>query len=321
MRLTHLTVRTPRAKGKTLLSVVTPAYNESRNLPLLYRGLKKNLEKLRLSWEWIVVDDHSADGTYGIVEKIARRDQRVKILRFAKNSGSHLALACGFREAKGQCAVGMAADLQDPPETIGKLVEKWRKGAQVIWAVRGKREGENFSTLLFSRIYYFVVRYVVGIKQVPPTGADYFLLDRKVLEALAAANVKNASLLLLIGSLPFRQDFILYAKKQRFFGKSGWNLRKKIKLFLVSISMFSKAPVYWMIGIGCGMGITGLWLALGKWNDIFFPILGVLFSVPALALLGTGIFLLKRPKDTSSAPLFLIEKRSCPAVEVETIEN
>ena len=87
-----------------LLSIVTPAFNESRNLPLLYERLQKSLSKLKLAWEWIVVDDHSGDGTYRVMESIARKDKRVRVLRFAENRGSHLALACSLREAKGVCA-------------------------------------------------------------------------------------------------------------------------------------------------------------------------------------------------------------------------
>lgn len=244
----------PTQSNAPLLSVVTPAFNESANLPILYRRLEKSLGQFRQGWEWIVVDDHSADDTYEVVERIARKDKRVKAVRFAKNSGSHLALACGLRLAKGKGAIGMAADLQDPPETLTRLIEKWKKGTPVVWAVRDKREGVDPLSLFLSRAYYFIVRYGLGLKQVPPSGADFFLLDRAVLEALSTARLKNASLLLLISSLPFRQDFIVCDKEPRIHGKSGWNLRKKLKLFFDSVTMFSKAPIYWLLGAGAVFG-------------------------------------------------------------------
>ncbi len=179
------------------VSIVTPAFNEreSQNLPLLYHRLKRSFSRVPLRWEWIVVDDHSTDSTYQVMDSIARRDKRVKVLRFAKNSGSHLASACALKEAKGKCAVGMAADLQDPPETIPELYAKWMAGAKVVWAVRDEREGEGFLTVFFARLYYFIVRYGVGLKHnYHPTGADFFLLDRVVLKRLAQSQVRNASI-------------------------------------------------------------------------------------------------------------------------------
>src|SRR5258708_39847488 len=113
--------------NEVILSIVTPAYNEAANLPLLYQRLKKSLNPLRLRWEWIVVDDHSADKTYQTIESIARKDKRVMAFRFAKNFGSHMALACGLKAARGRSAVGLAADLQDPPELVASLIKRWQK--------------------------------------------------------------------------------------------------------------------------------------------------------------------------------------------------
>ncbi|HTC21847.1 MAG TPA: glycosyltransferase family 2 protein [bacterium] len=298
-----------QSHGAVQVSVVTPAFNEALNLPLLYQRLKKSLDKLRLRWEWIVVDDHSADETYRVMESIARKDRWVKVLRFARNSGSHLALACALGEARGQCAVGMAADLQDPPETIGELYGKWKEGARVVWAVRAERKGESRSTTFFARFYYFIVRYGIGMKQVPPTGADFFLLDRSVLNRLAKARIKNASLLLLISSFDFRQDFITYTKRERVHGKSGWSLQKKLKLFFDSITMFSKAPVYWMLGMGLTTALAGGYLAVkNAAGSGFFP-LAVLLTAMGLLVLGAGISILKATSLASAGPLFLFEKR------------
>jgi glycosyltransferase involved in cell wall biosynthesis len=304
-----LAKKTPASSRKVLLSVVTPAFNESKNLPLLYARLKKSLDKLRLPWEWIVVDDHSADETYPVMEKIARKDKRVKALRFAKNSGSHLALACALGQAKGQCAVGMAADLQDPPETIGELYEKWKDGAKVVWAVRAKREGESLGTLFFARLYYFIVRYGLGMRQMPPSGADFFLLDRVVIQRLSQARVRNASILLLICSFGFRQDYITYTKRKRAHGKSGWTLKKKLKLFLDSVTMFSMAPVWWGFGSGIAFFMVGLILATkgDLWGKGFLY-LGMALSVLGLFLTLFVLRLIARLGAAPAGPLFTVEK-------------
>lgn len=298
-------------RSAVLLSVVTPAYNESKNLPLLYARLKKSLEKLKVSWEWIVVDDHSADDTFDVMAHIARKDKRVRALRFQENRGSHLALGFALREARGKCAIGIAADLQDPPETIGELLKKWKDGASVVWAVREKREGESFTTVLFARLYYFIVRHLVGLKQVPPSGADFFLLDRSILKRLAQARLRNASLLLLICSFGGRQDQILYTKKARAFGRSGWSLQKKLKLFFDSVTMFTRAPIYWMLCLGVLFLLLGMLPGLGPCfrSDLWFLVpLGYL---PGLALLLLGLyFLWKRTLFIEEGPLWTVEKRT-----------
>ena len=130
-------------KGENLLSIVTPAYNEARNLPVLYERLGQALAGLNVAWEWIVVDDHSGDDTFAVVASIARCDSRVRAIRLARNLGSHTAIACGLHHAAGDCAVILAADLQDPPETLPALLDRWRAGAQGVWAVGARREGEG----------------------------------------------------------------------------------------------------------------------------------------------------------------------------------
>ena len=147
-----------------LLSIVTPAYNEAENLPFLYKILSQVLNIPELTWEWIIVDDHSQDDTFAVITELTKQDSRIRGIRFARNFGSHTALTCGLHYAKGDCAINIAADLQDPPETLPELVACWQKGAQVVWAVRQQRHGEKVSTVGFARLYYFLMRHVVGLK-------------------------------------------------------------------------------------------------------------------------------------------------------------
>jgi len=297
---------------EVILSIVTPAFNEEKNLPLLYVRLKKSLDQLGVSWEWVVVDDHSVDGTYKTLEKLATKDKRVRGIRFTKNLGSHLALVCGFKAARGRSAVCMAADLQDPPELIGQLVSKWKEGYQIVWAVRAKREGESFGTQFFSRLYYFIVRYVVGFKQIPPAGADFLLLDRLVLNTLAKAKIRNASLFLLISSFPFKQGFINYVKQERAYGQSGWSFKKKLKLFFDSITMFSKAPIYWTLGMGmvCLAGALVFFSRDIVTQGSFY--LGMFFVLAVFFMIGVGAALLRRLDETlqTETAAYVIEKRT-----------
>src|SRR5262245_18677732 len=119
-----------------MLSILTPAFNESTNLDALYARVVATMASLGGDWEWLIVDDHSRDDTFAVIRRLAEADRRVRGVRLARNSGSHVAITCGLHHVSGDAAVMMAADLQDPPETLGAMVERWRDGAQVVWAVR-----------------------------------------------------------------------------------------------------------------------------------------------------------------------------------------
>jgi polyisoprenyl-phosphate glycosyltransferase len=241
-----------------ILSVVTPAYNEAENLLVLYQRLSRTLEKLNLEWEWILVDDHSTDNTFAIITELAKTDFRIHGFRFARNFGSHKAITCGVHQARGNCVIVMAADLQDPPETMPALLEKWQAGAQVVWAVRQSREGENPSRIGVSRIYYFLMRRIAGIKEMPASGADFFLMDRIVVDAFRQFKESNVSILALILWMGFRQDFIAYDKQSRQYGRSGWSLEKKLKLAVDSITSFTYIPIRFMAYFGFVVAFLGL---------------------------------------------------------------
>lgn len=244
------------------LSIVTPAYREARNLPVMYERLKAVCDDLRIDWEWVVVDDHSPDDTFGVIHDLSIRDERVRGMRLARNFGSHAAISCGLAASLGDAAVIMAGDLQDPPETLPSLLEKWRDGAQIVWAVRAKREGETASTLAFSRLYYWLMRHVAGLKDTPAMGADFFLMDRVAVDAFGQFGERNVSIVALVQWMGFQQAHIEYVKEARLHGVSGWSLSKKIKLVIDSMTSFSYLPIRAMSAIGVGVALVGFLYAL-----------------------------------------------------------
>jgi len=225
-----------------VLSILTPAFNEAANLPALYERLLETMRIVGGEWEWVIVDDHSRDETFTVIEGLAVRDVRVRGFRLSRNSGSHVAITCGLHQADGDAAVMMAADLQDPPETMVSMVDRWHKGAQVVWATRRVQPGEA-SHKGFAALYYWMMRRVVGMKEMPARGADFFLLDRVVLDAFRRYSERNVSVLALITWLGFRQEFIEYDKQPRRAGQSGWTLGRKIKLVVDSVTSFSSFPI------------------------------------------------------------------------------
>ena len=225
-----------------MLSILTPAFNEAANLPALYARLIETMGAVGGEWEWIIVDDHSSDQTFAVIEGLALRDARVRGFRLARNSGSHVAITCGLHHVDGDAAVMMAADLQDPPETVTAMLDKWRHGAQVVWAVRREQPGGK-SHAGFATFYYWIMRHVVGMKEMPARGADFFLIDRAVVEAFRRFPERNVSVLALITWLGFQQDSVEYDKQPRAAGQSGWTLARKITLVIDSVTSFSDSPI------------------------------------------------------------------------------
>ena len=300
------------------ISIVTAAFNEAANLPVLYQRLVDVMRGLEPSWEWIVVDDHSRDSTFEVIRGIAAADSRVRGLRLARNSGSHLALACGLNACSGKCAVMLAADLQDPPETVAPLLEKWRAGAQVVWAVRALREGEKASTLLFARFYYWIMRTVVGLQDIPATGADFFLMDRRVIDAFRQFQESNISMLALITWMGFRQDRIEYVKQARLHGSSGWSLGKKLKLLVDSVTSFTYLPIRMMSYLGFCLALLGFVYAgfvaihalygipVQGWASLMVVVLIVGgFQILLMGVLGEYIW--RTLDETRRRPRFLVE--------------
>lgn len=244
------------------LSIVTPVFNEAQNILVLHERLSAVLSGLGAPWEWIVVDDHSPDETWAVLRELAAREPRLKAVRLARNSGAHTALACGLQQARGACAVVLAGDLQDPPETIPALLEKWRAGAKIVWAVREEREGESAATKGFARLYYGIMRRFVGISEMPATGADFFLLDRRVIDVLNVFKEANVSLMALLTWMGFKQDRILYVKQARQHGRSGWNMEKKLKLAVDSVTAFTYKPIRFMSYVGFIVALAGFLYAL-----------------------------------------------------------
>ena len=235
-----------------MISLITPAFNEGSNLPMLHERLTAVFRQL--DWEWIIVDDHSRDNTFEVIERLVAIDPRVRGIRLAYNSGSHLAFTCGLRHASGEVAALMVADLQDPPELLIQMLERWRSGVQVVWAVRRHQPGDGSGT----QLYYWIMRNLVGMNDMPATGADFFLVDRVVIDAFLAAADRHVSIFALMMWLGFRREFIQYDKQPRTRGRSGWTLAKKLKLVVDSIVGFSDFPIWWLTYAG----VAALVLAL-----------------------------------------------------------
>jgi len=299
------------------LSIVTPAFNEAENLPLFLAELEPALASSGLEWEWIVVDDHSRDSTWTVLQELAAREPRLKGIRLARNAGSHKALLCGLERAQGDCAVVMASDLQDPVEVIPRLVEKWKDGAQVVWAVR--EGGEEAQSLRWSsRAYYWFMKAVIGFRDMPATGADFFLADRRVLDALQQHREINANVFSLLMWMGFRQAHLEYKKQDRRSGTSSWTFKRRLKLFIDSVTSFSYFPIRWMslagVLIAFGGFVYALILILNRamgrppegWTALIVAIL-VMGGLQMVMMGVLGEYLWRALDEARSRPRFIVE--------------
>ena len=294
-----------------MLSIVTPAFNEASNLEALHARLVRFFERAGGDWEWIIVDDHSRDETFSVIERLSLVDGRVRGLRLARNSGSHVAITCGLHHAQGDAAVMMAADLQDPPETLESMIAVWRQGAQVVWAAR------RSAPSMLSALYYTVMRRVVGMREMPANGADFFLIDRVVLDAFRQFPERCVSVLALITSLGFRQESVEYDKQARVAGRSGWTFARRIRLFVDSVTAFSDVPLrlcfyggVLLMAVALVVGIAAVVLlpSVGAALLLILAVMIGLTGMQLLALAIVGAYVWRTLEESRRRPQYLIER-------------
>jgi dolichol-phosphate mannosyltransferase len=243
------------------LSIVIPVFNEAKTLPLLREHLMAVADRLDVEVDIVLVDDHSRDETPQMIRQWQSKDPRVTYVRLSRNCGSHAAVAAGLKHCIGDCAVLLAADLQDPPEIIPNLLIPWRGGYHVVWANRAEREGESWRTKVLAGLYYRLMRRI-ALPEMSAAGSDVVLLDRKVIDAWTQIPEKNTSLMAMILWMGFQQTSIEYVKQARHAGDSKWTLSKRIKLAVDSVVSFSYVPIRFMSCAGLVMAACGFFYAV-----------------------------------------------------------
>ncbi len=301
-----------------MISLIFPTYNEIGNLPLLIKEVNKVTTNTNYRFELIFVDDCSTDNTFDFLQQISQKDNRLKVISFARNFGSHAAITAGLSFCKGEAAIVLSSDLQDPPNVIPKLLGEWKKGYQIIWGIRKDRLGEKKSTKFFSKLYYLMINWLTEVR-VPPQGADIFLADKKVIKAFNLVPEKHSSVFMVLSWLGFSQTSIYYQKKQRPRGRSKWTLFKKVKLTLDSILSFSDVPIRYASIIGIITATIGFIYAsyttytylynsnpLEGWSVvlIFFLIIGGV-QITILGILGEYIW--RTFDESRRRPRYIIE--------------
>lgn len=241
--------------GTPMLGVVIPVYNEREVVGLLRDRLEGVLSKIAMSYEVVLVDDGSTDGTTEVLRGLPGRDPRWKALILSRNYGHQLALSAGLEFTRGDAVVVLDADLQDPPELIPEMLAKWREGFQVVYGQRTSRIGESWAKRLTADLFYRLMGHLSGT-DIPRNTGDFRLMDRKVVDALKRMPEHSRFLRGLVAWTGFRQCPILFERPARAAGATKYPWRKMFLFALDAIFAFSVVPL--RIATFCGLVIMGL---------------------------------------------------------------
>jgi glycosyltransferase involved in cell wall biosynthesis len=223
-------------------SIIAPVFNEHECLPEFYKRIKKVMDSTRTSWELLLVDDGSSDGSTRIILDLAEKDAKVRPLVFARNFGHQIAVTAGMDHALGEAVIVIDADLQDPPEVILDLIAKWKEGYQVAYAVRRKRAGESWFKVTTASFFYRLIYRITDVK-IPLDTGDFRLLDRQVVDAMGSMRERHRFLRGMAAWVGFRQIGVLYDRQERFAGHTKYPLRKMLLLAVNAITGFSYFPL------------------------------------------------------------------------------
>ncbi len=228
--------------SEIVYSIIAPIYNESQSLPELYRRVREVMDSTGEPWELILVDDGSTDGSTEIIRQFSASDKRVRPVIFARNFGHQLAVTAGLDYARGGAVVIIDADLQDPPEVILDLIAKWREGYEVVYAVRGEREGESWFKLATASLFYRIIYRITDVK-IPLDTGDFRLLDRKVVDVLRQMRERHRFLRGMSVWVGFKQTGVEYRRAARFAGQTKYPFKKMFKFAWDAITSFSFLPL------------------------------------------------------------------------------
>lgn len=223
-----------------LLSVVAPVYNEEATIEEFYARVCTALQGLQ--FELVLVDDGSTDASGIVLGKLASNDPRARVVQLSRNFGHQTALTAGLDHARGDAVVMLDADLQDPPELIPRMLDHWRAGCDVIYAVREQRQGESHFKLATARWFYSLFDRLTQVKLEHNSG-DFRMLDRRALDALLSMRERNRFLRGMTVWVGYRQAAVPYTRDPRYAGETKYTLPKMLTFSLDAISSFSHRPL------------------------------------------------------------------------------
>lgn len=303
------------------ISAIIPSYNEQDNVGLMYERMTKTLSKISPDYEIIYINDCSKDQTLLRIKELAAKDTHVRYLSFSRNFGHQIAVSAGLDYCSGKAVVIIDGDLQDPPELIEQMYEKYKEGYKVVYARRTSREGETWFKKATAKIFYRLLASMTSI-DIPVDVGDFRLIDQVIVKHLRNMPEKSKYIRGQISWIGYKQTFVNYHRDARIYGKTNYPLRKMLRFALDGITAFSDKPLKIASGLGIVAAIVSL-LALvyalvahfcfnstiTGWTSL---ILSVLF-IGGVQLITIGIigeYIARINNDVRNRPLYILEENN-----------
>jgi dolichol-phosphate mannosyltransferase len=257
-------------------SIVAPIYNEEGNIQKLYDRVSQVMDSTGESWELVTVNDGSRDKSFELLEALSHKDPRIKVVNFARNFGHQLAVTAGLQHTSGDAMVVIDADLQDPPELILDMIERWKAGYQVVYAVRQERKGESWFKLFTAKMFYRLIYRITDV-DIPLDTGDFRLMDRKVVDALNSMPEHNRFIRGLTSWIGFKQTGITYVREAREWGETKYPLKKMVRFAMDAVTGFSYFPLQVMVYVSFILGVLAI---------LAIPIIAILRLILGFQFLG-----------------------------------
>lgn len=307
---------------KEKISVVIPAHNEEKNLPLLFERVNSTMNKIGVDYEMIVVDDGSTDNTKGVIADLAAKSgECLKGIIFSRNFGHQAALNAGLDYADGDAVVVMDADMQQPPELIEEMFKKYKDGADIIIGIRISNKQNSFIREKIGNLFYYLINRISDL-QLEHNAADFGMYSRPVVDTLMQLPENDRFLRGLVQWVGFNKEKVGYAASERMYGVSKYNFKKLLKLALTGITSFSAAPLRFSFWAGIAMASFGFAYALIILFSVVFlnrsfpqgwaSLILVVIFIGGLQLVFLGIigeYVSRLFYEIKGRPLYIIKKQ------------
>lgn len=313
----------------SVLSVVTPVLDEVQTVPELVSRIEKAVESIdpTMQLELIVVDDGSSDGTTELLAGMSSSDPYLRVLELSRNFGHQAAITAGIDHATGDAVVVLDGDLQDPPELIPKMVERWRAGVDVVYAVRERRHGEVFYKRVAASIHYRIQRWLSDV-DIPVDTGDFRLMSRRVVDELVGLRESSRYIRGLVSWLGFSQEAVTFVRDSRYAGDRKYTFRKLLKLSLDGLTSFTDKPLRLAAQVGAittiGALLYGAWIVVARLLDPgrafegFAAIMVTMLILGGIQLFAIGIlgeYLGRVYMETKRRPLYVVREEHSSEVE------
>ena len=297
---------------KKKISIVIPMYFEEDMVNICYREIKKVINLKKYDYEIIFVDDGSQDKTLELLEAIAKRNHKVKVISLSRNFGHQAAVSAGLTYVTGDACVIIDADLQDPPEAIPEMLKLWESGYQIVYGKRKKRDGESFFKLFTAKLFYKILNKLSDIN-IPKDTGDFRVIDKIVVDTINNLKEHNKFLRGLYSYTGFKQTAYLYERNPRKAGKTKYSLKKMLKLASDGIVGFSYKPLKLIIILSLFLAfISVISLITTIIYKTFFYLLIFLFSFNTSIILFCiwllSLYISRIYDEVKNRPSYIINK-------------